>query len=1285
MSAAGAPARRPDLATIKLELTDRAEDLARDLMGPPNADTLRQAEWRWGAKGSVGFFVRDGRGKPRGLFADFESDTAGGPLDLVMHARGCSFADACRWAEHWLGYDRPGYVPPPANDAVLAERARQKAEHAREAESEVAKRIEIAQRLWNESLSLTESVGETYFVETRGIPKPPLGWSDNIRFHARSRALIVAATLPSGEVRAVQRVFLTPDGRKIDAEERDRRKLPAIKLTNGAPEGAVVRLPARTLGNRPEAPILLCEGPETGFSVWVSTGHECWIICGGFRGVPLIPGRRHILCRDDDKRHSPADNNLRKLVAGWRRDGHTITVATPWKVRRFDKSDLNDTLRAHGTHAVQARIERALRVESTPIQREPIEIVRRRLDGVIQRFFADAEAWGTTSDGEELPEYAFPTGEDALPGEGGSNAPPPPAHAVAVEVGAGKSRSAYHHAAEMLVRMREAGDKRAIAFAVPTHRLADEHAAIFDAIANAVPADDTGPLGNLRTLLSRRTARVFRGMEAVDPDHPDATDNAVSLVEKVRMCRNLTAVKDAREAGADLFKSVCQRKVGGETISCPFFGVCGYQQQRETSADVWIVPHELIFMRKPSCLGRLAALVVDESCWADGLEGVHGKPMSVPLDALRGPATITQNGNLDGIASDRLHFLRAALLDVLGQHADGPLSREVLQDFNLTAGNATEAYRLEWRRFVDPQLHPQMTPEQRKEAVQAAKGNSQVMRLARVWKGIQALLAHDGPNRSGWLALASEPDDENGSVRRVLHVKGRRDVKTGWRVPTLLLDATMNIDLVRPYWEHVEITAQLLAQAPYQRTRQVLDRSFSKSMLDPINPDDAATDPYLFRLLQADPRAPERRAWNLRRLHAMLCREARTYAPGRVLVVCQKRVKEALPGVGPLPANIELAHHNAVAGRDEWGPQPNNPGVAALIVVGRTMPAVGAVERLAEALTGVAVEDNVGKWFDRGDAIREGLDGKAEAIEAERHPNATAEAIRWQICEGELVQIIGRGRGVNRTAANPLDVLVLTDAPIPVPVAETLNAADLDPTPDDMMAGSGAVVLRNAKHAADAYPELWASHDAAKKAMQRRSGTSLYNYSLFIEECPTPRPPEVRGVRAVYQVAGAGQKPVEAWFDPLLVPDISGWLESRIGRLAWCRVEEPPPPDPIAAPASRSTSSDVEDLPMPLSRVAPRMPEAVEPIALYPVASDLGWQTTRPVVSAISIRGVPPGRSLFVRYPIGFASRARAQQRGAELCARIGYVQPSPLLPVDWGPDGREDMGIPHYQQRDAA
>jgi hypothetical protein len=106
--------------------------------------------------------------------------------------------------------------------------------------------------------------------------------------------------------------------------------------------------------------------------------------------------------------------------------------------------------------------------------------------------------------------------------------------------------------------------------------------------------------------------------------------------------------------------------------------------------------------------------------------------------------------------------------------------------------------------------------------------------------------------------------------------------------------------------------------------------------------------------------------------------------------------------------------------------------------------------------------------------------------------------------EGEVVQAIERARGVNRTAANPVDVLVMTDVVLPFPI-EPVEAADLEPSPIEMMLAAGDVGLENAAHAAICYPDLWPNADAARQAMHRakRSVTNPYE-ELLIGECHTP-------------------------------------------------------------------------------------------------------------------------------------------------------------------------------------
>jgi len=91
----------------------------------------------------------------------------------------------------------------------------------------------------------------------------------------------------------------------------------------------------------------------------------------------------------------------------------------------------------------------------------------------------------------------------------------------------------------------------------------------------------------------------------------------------------------------------------------------------------------------------------------------------------------------------------------------------------------------------------------------------------------------------------------------------------------------------------------------------------------------------------------------------------------------------------------------------------------------------------------------------------------------------------------------------------------------------------------DEMVLRGAV-LENAADMARAYPDLWESPEAARKAKQRR-GTNAFNESSLKAFVP---------LLVSYQPAGAGQKVRRAWFAPAVIGDPRTWLEDRLGPLA---------------------------------------------------------------------------------------------------------------------------------------
>jgi putative DNA primase/helicase len=697
----------------------------------------------------------------------------------------------------------------------------------------------------------------------------------------------------------------------------------------------------------------------------------------------------------------------------------------------------------------------------------------------------------------------------------------PFADAVRVDTGSGKSREARLQGVALMRWLREQGDDRTIVFAVEHHKLARAYAE------------------QLRLMAPDLAAAVWLGREAPDPNaQPGAA-----------MCRDLDVIRDVRAAHLDPERFACG--------PCDKRDGCAYQRQRRRRADFWIVTHEMLTHARPAALGTPAAVFVDENPLDAFLVGAAtpqagsvaeggDRPLLLSLDALDRAASI--EGDL--LATDRLQSLRSRVMAVLRQSDDGPVLRGALIVAGLTSEAMQEAGALEWRTKAEPAFTPGMPCELRRDAIRALVANRDLGRRALWWGAVAALLADDGPEASGWASLATVQGDAG--PQRVLQLRQRRAVAKGWDAPTIIMDATADAELLRYVWPGLHLVADIRVAAPHQRIRQVVDRAYSLSMLDAGS--------------ARDPKEAQRRRNRLGDVHAVIAREARRFAPGLVLVVAQKAVRGALEGMATLPANVEWAHHGALTGLDDW------KAARAVIGIGRTMPRPAAVEAQAEALTGAAVPPLAG-WYPRRDAAREMADGSLVAAEADWHPHPVAEAFRWQACEARLVQMIGRPRGGDRGPDKPVDILLLTDVPLDLPVTELLTAADIKPSALDRMLAAGGVALLNPRDAHAAYDGMWPSWEMAKKAIaQKQEGN--FPYKDPIGEIPLL-------VRVRYQVAGERRQRVEALVDLAAVPDPRAWLTDKLGDLAEFELLYAPPAAVLPALDTCRDSSKALSPPMP--------------------------------------------------------------------------------------------------------
>ena len=487
--------------------------------------------------------------------------------------------------------------------------------------------------------------------------------------------------------------------------------------------------------------------------------------------------------------------------------------------------------------------------------------------------------------------------------------------------------------------------------------------------------------------------------------------------------------------------------------------------------------------------------MIDEAFWQSGLRGLDGKAVLTQDGLEPGTASVTcygSKGRIDMAATADLIAARHKLRKALQATEPGPLAHGLLQSVGLTAEECRNAARLERRRLRDPGLLPGMGPAERRrhiDKVLPPHGQPWAPpgRCATMWLILAEALENE--HDAAGAVLANELT-EHGTVR-ALKLRWRGRLRGGWaaEVPVLHLDATLREELVRPYLQHIAVREPVTATTPHVRVRQVLGSPTTAKALTPG--------------VQAPERDQKTAAHHLRDLMAYVrvraCELRGSGGDADLLVVGQKAAIDALRAAG-LPRRVDAVHFNGLSGLDRWG------GVGGLIVLGRTLPAPATVEALCAALTGqmpIAAAEGPGWWYGNEERRIRLAGGRTHAVPGEVHADPTAEAIRWSICEAELIQAMGRGRGVNRTAENPLQIDLMTDVVLPVTVAELVDWQDLRPARRDLMAARG-VVLENAADMAALLPRPLADRDAARKD-GRGVGQIAIIGSSIIAKCPTPR------------------------------------------------------------------------------------------------------------------------------------------------------------------------------------
>jgi len=582
-------------------------------------------------------------------------------------------------------------------------------------------------------------------------------------------------------------------------------------------------------------------------------------------------------------------------------------------------------------------------------------------------------------------------------------------------------------------------------------------------------------------------ARIFHGREHDDPEQfdPDKSKDA-----QIKMCLDLVKVGMAMQVQADITKTCC--KDGKKR--CQFFDKpCGYWRQQigGEEVQVWIVASDILFLTHKA-FGEPAAVIIDEAFWQKGLR-IDDDKYSLPLDTLRRK----KRGriNLEDEADVR-NAGREGLGKALRQQ-ESNVERRHLE--LLTPEHCAEGIRLEWK-LVKALMHKLALEPGRKAKIKPKdiKDIREARLIIKIWEEVRRLLNDPATTVSGRLRL--KQDDKG---RRCVAWRGVEPIKPQFWVPTLQLDATLpDQSVLEIYHPQVEVVGDIkVAMPPHVHVRQVLRAPTTSGKLDNKK--------------------------HLEEIRRYIMQRWIETGRQRTLVIGQMKVEEWL-GSSELPSDIHVGHFNSITGLDAYR------DVRLLILAGRTAPPPFAIECQAAVLTGRMPTTRCPSnqwgftWYPqpiRGIRLR---NGRGVETKCDEHPDAFVESVRWLIHEAELIQGIGRARGIHRKPDEPLDIDLLFNTCLPITVDEVVpwRAPSLLVEIAEL-----GVVLTAPVDLVKLWKKLWPDVKAAYRTVQEGV-------------------PVLPGFSPItYQRAGPKMKKRTGFFDQTLIPDPMGWLQEHLGPL----------------------------------------------------------------------------------------------------------------------------------------
>jgi hypothetical protein len=312
---------RVDARIVSALLAERIEALATGLIGEAPSARSRSAI-RYFAHGGMVITIA---GPDRGLWCHHGAGGVGGdPLDLLVHLRRCSLAEAILWAREWLGIIDPLPLATGLKPAIAAE------------SEEASFTLAQAHSVWAEGVPAAGTLVERY-LHNRNLALPsnaPLRFHPNCpRGGERLPAMLGLMTdAATAEFRGVHRTFLARDG-SGKATGKAKMMMGRAGVIRISPDTEV------TLG------LGITEGAETALAV---LQHARWgpvWACGSagaVRKFPVLGGVECITIFADADDQGAGIEAARICAANWTQAGNTADIRLPPKGK--DWADVIDEL-----------------------------------------------------------------------------------------------------------------------------------------------------------------------------------------------------------------------------------------------------------------------------------------------------------------------------------------------------------------------------------------------------------------------------------------------------------------------------------------------------------------------------------------------------------------------------------------------------------------------------------------------------------------------------------------------------------------------------------------------------------------------------------------------------------------------------------------------------------------------------------------------------------------------------------------------------------------------------